>query len=80
MNDVIRVNFIPSGTVEYGQLNTAPYSNVALHTFSVEQVYSCGINVGILFFISKYTTSLTPPARARDDDIIVMHSSLQYAS
>ena len=37
------VNFIPSGRVEYGECNTAPYSTVALHTFSMEQVYSCGI-------------------------------------
>jgi len=58
MSDVIHVNFIPSGTVEYGQLNMAPYSTVALHTLSMEQVCSCEINVGILFFNSKYTTSL----------------------
>jgi len=28
--------FIPSGTVEYGQLNMATYSTIALHTFSME--------------------------------------------
>ena len=38
----IHVKFIPSGTVEYGQLNMAVYSNidVALHTFSMEQVHT----------------------------------------
>lgn len=35
--------YIPSGTVEYRQWNMAPFSTVALHTFSMDQVYSCGI-------------------------------------
>ena len=39
----IHVKFIPSGTVEYGQLNMALYSTVALYTSSMEQIYSCGI-------------------------------------
>jgi len=34
---------IHSGTVKYRQLNMVLYSTVALHTFTMEQVYSYGI-------------------------------------
>ena len=57
------VNFIPSGRVEYGEWNMAPYSTVALHTFSMEQVYSCGISNVYLYEYILYHAYLCALAR-----------------